>query len=67
MTNIRTLWFFRKLIKKEDKNENPKPSGADKQRIDNILDAVNNAEKKVQDKVNAKKVKARPVSNEKDW
>ena len=52
---------------KEDKNENPKPSGADKQRIDNILDAVNNAEKKVQDKVNAKKVKARPVSNEKDW
>lgn len=53
--------------KREDKNENPKPSGADKQRIDNILDAVNNAEKKVQDKVNAKKVKARPVSNEKDW
>ena len=53
--------------KKEDKNENPQPSGADKQRIDNILDAVNNAEKKVQDKVNAKKVKARPVSNEKDW
>ena len=53
--------------KKEDKNENPNPSGADKQRIDNILDAVNNAEKKVQDKVNAKKVKARPVSNEKDW
>ena len=53
--------------KKENKNENPKPSGADKQRIDNILDAVNNAEKKVQDKVNAKKVKARPVSNEKDW
>ncbi|TDR20960.1 tetratricopeptide repeat protein [Flavobacterium cheniae] len=53
--------------KKEDKNENPKPSSADKQRIDNILDAVNNAEKKVQDKVNAKKVKARPVSNEKDW
>lgn len=53
--------------KKENKNESPKPSGADKQRIDNILDAVNNAEKKVQDKVNAKKVKARPASNEKDW
>lgn len=53
--------------KKEDKNESPKPSGADKQRIDNILDAVNNAEKKIQDKVNEKKVKARPVSNEKDW
>lgn len=53
--------------KKEDKNESPKPSAADKQRIDNILDAVNNAEKKVQDKVNAKKVKARQASNEKDW
>ena len=53
--------------KKEDEKENPKPSGADKQRIDNILDAVNNAEKKVQDKVNAKKVKGRPASNEKDW
>ena len=50
-----------------EKKENPKPSGADKQRIDNILDAVNNAEKKVQDKVNAKKAIARPVSNEKDW
>lgn len=53
--------------KKEDKNESPKPSGADKQRIDNILDAVNNAEKKIQDKVNEKKVKARPATNEKDW
>ena len=53
--------------KKEDEKENPKPSGADKQRIDNILDAVNNAEKKIQDKVNEKKVKARPASNEKDW
>lgn len=53
--------------KKENKNDSPKPSGADKQRIDNILDAVNNAEKKIQDKVNEKKVKARPASNEKDW
>ena len=53
--------------KKEDKNDNPKPSGADKQRIDNILDAVNNAEKKVQDKVNAKKVKARQNKKKKDW
>ena len=38
--------------------------------VENNLDIemfFNNAEKKVQDKVNAKKVKARPVSNEKDW
>ena len=53
--------------KDQNKNDSPKPSGADKQRIDNILDAVNNAEKKIQDKVNEKKVKARPASNEKDW
>lgn len=53
--------------KKDDKNESPKPSGADKQRIDNILDAVNNAEKKIQDKVNEKKVKPRATTNEKDW
>lgn len=52
---------------KDELKDTPKPSGADKQRIDNILDAVNNAEKKVQDKVKASKVKARPVSNEKDW
>jgi len=31
------------------------------------LDAVNNEEKKVQDKVNAKKVKGSPVKTEKDW
>jgi hypothetical protein len=31
------------------------------------LDAVNNEEKKIQDKVNSKKVKGRPVQTEKDW
>jgi hypothetical protein len=62
--------------KKEDKNEdnkddkqsqNPKPSGANKQQIESILDAVNNAEKNIQDKINAKKVKAQPKTNDKDW
>ena len=57
----------KQVEKKEDKNEAPKPSGADKQRIDNILDAVNNAEKKLQDKINEKKVKPRATTNEKDW
>lgn len=53
----------------KDKGEKPqpKPSGASKQRIDNLLDAVNNEEKKVQEKVNAQKVKANPVKPEKDW
>lgn len=53
--------------KKEDEKGNPKPSGVNKQQIENLLDAVNNAEKKIQDKLNAKKVKARPSTNEKDW
>ena len=53
--------------KKEDENGNPKPSGANKQQIENLLNAVNNAEKKIQDKVNAKKVKVAPSTNEKDW
>jgi hypothetical protein len=32
-----------------------------------LLDAVNNEEKKVQEKVNAQKVKTKPVQTEKDW
>lgn len=53
--------------KEEDQKGNPKPTGANKQEIENLLNAVNNAEKKIQDKLNAKKVKARPSTNEKDW
>ena len=56
---------------KEDKSNGekpqPQPSGANKQRIQNLLDAVNNEEKKVQDKVNAQKVKAQTSKNDKDW
>jgi hypothetical protein len=42
----------------------PSPS---KQRMDNLLDAMNNEEKKVQDKIQAKKVKVSPNKQEKDW
>ena len=60
---------------KDKKNEKPKdegkpkpnPSGISKQRTENLLDAVNNEEKKIQDKVNAQKVKGKPVQTEKDW
>jgi tetratricopeptide (TPR) repeat protein len=57
---------------KQDNKENgnkpqPQPSGVSKQRIDNLLDAVNNEEKKVQDKVNKQKVQANPKKVEKDW
>ncbi len=45
----------------------PKPGGISKQRLENLLDAVNNEEKKIQDKVNAQKVKGKPVQTDKDW
>ncbi|WP_298303409.1 tetratricopeptide repeat protein [Flavobacterium sp.] len=52
---------------KGNQPQQPKPSGASKQRIDNLLDAVNNEEKKVQEKVNAQKALANPKKLEKDW
>ena len=53
---------------KDDQGQpKPKPGGISKQRTENLLDAVNNEEKKVQDKVNANKVKGSPVKTEKDW
>lgn len=54
---------------KEDQNQKPqpKPGNVPKDRMQNLLDAVNNEEKKIQDKVNAKKVKGKPVENAKDW
>jgi tetratricopeptide (TPR) repeat protein len=57
---------------KNDKNQDqgkpqPQPGGISKQRLESLLDAVNNEEKKVQDKVNLQKVKANPKKAEKDW
>ncbi|MEO4007081.1 tetratricopeptide repeat protein [Flavobacterium sp. CAU 1735] len=52
---------------KDKQNAQPKPSGASKQRMENMLDALNNEEKKIQDKVKAREVKGSPVKNEKDW
>ena len=58
--------------KKDDKKQDqgkpqPQPGGISKQRLESLLDAVNNEEKKVQDKVNLQKVKANPKKAEKDW
>ncbi len=51
---------------KQDK-QNPQPQGAEKQKVESILEAVNNAEKKIQDKVNARKQKGVRMETEKDW
>lgn len=56
--------------KQENKpNETPQkqPTGINKQTLESMLDAVNNEEKKVQDKVNLQKVKGKPKPTEKDW
>ncbi len=45
----------------------PRPGGINEQRTQNLLEAVNNEEKKIQDKVNAQKLRGKPVQNEKDW
>jgi tetratricopeptide (TPR) repeat protein len=57
---------------KDKQNKNggdPQPTGTspDKERMKNMLDAMNNEEKKVQEKLNAKKVKAQPKKQDKDW
>lgn len=57
----------------EDKQNNgePKPEAGQnpsKQRMENLLDAMNNEEKKVQDKIQGKRVRVRPGQRqEKDW
>jgi Ca-activated chloride channel family protein len=52
--------------KNKDKKTPKKPS-ANKQRMDNVLKAISNEEKKVQEKVNANKSKTNTTSTEKDW
>lgn len=55
---------------KEDQNQQqpkPKPSGASKQRMENLLDALNNEEKKIQERMKGREVKGSPKQNEKDW
>ena len=53
--------------KDEQGKPQPKPGGISPERLQNLMDAVNNEEKKVQEKVNAQKVQGKPVQTEKDW
>lgn len=54
---------------KEKKNQKPKPKPGQMspQQIKNILDAMQNQEQKVQQKINAEKQKGAKVKTEKDW
>ncbi|MDC8005294.1 tetratricopeptide repeat protein [Aureisphaera galaxeae] len=51
---------------KEQKNQ-PVPGQLSPQQIKNLLKAMNDQEKKVQDKINAKKLKGTKVKSNKDW
>lgn len=55
--------------KKDKKNEKskPKPGQMSPQQIKNILEAMQNQEQKVQEKINAEKQKGAKVKTEKDW
>jgi len=53
--------------KKDQKQPQPQPGQMSPQQIKNLLEAMNNEEKKVQEKINAKKQKGAKVKSEKDW
>lgn len=53
----------------KEKQQQPRPAQGQlsPQQIKNLLEAMNNEEKKVQDKINAEKAKGVKVKSEKDW
>ncbi len=51
----------------KDKKQKPRPNQLSKQQIQNLLEAMQNEEKKVQQKIEEKKVKGAKIKNEKDW
>jgi tetratricopeptide (TPR) repeat protein len=52
---------------KQEPKQQPVPGQLSPQQIKNLLEAMNNEEKKVQDKINAKKQKGAKVKSNKDW
>ena len=53
--------------KEQEQQQQPRPNQLSKQQIENLLEAMQNEEKKVQEKMEAKKIKGPRVKNEKDW
>lgn len=52
---------------KENKQKQPVPGQLSPQQVKNLLEAMNNQEKQVQEKINAKKAKGAEVKTGKDW
>lgn len=53
--------------KQDQKPQQPKPGQLSPQQIKNLLEAMNNEEQKVQDKMNLQKAKGAKVKRSKDW
>ncbi|NNC50412.1 MAG: tetratricopeptide repeat protein [Flaviramulus sp.] len=53
--------------KKEQQKPKPQPGQLSPQQIKNLLEAMNNQEQKVQEKMNAEKQKGVKIKTEKDW
>ncbi len=51
----------------QDQKQQPRPNQLSQQQIQNLLEAMQNEEKKVQEKMEARKVRGKKVKNEKDW
>lgn len=56
-----------KSDKEEQKKPQARPGQLSPQQVKNLLEAMGNEEKKVQEKINAKKMKGAKTKNEKDW
>lgn len=52
---------------KQQQKPKPQPGKLSKQQIKNLLEAMNDKEQKVQEKMNAKKQKGQKIKTEKDW
>ena len=52
---------------KENQQNQPQPGQMSPQQIKNLLEAMNNQEQKVQEKINAQKVKGAKQQTDKDW
>lgn len=52
---------------KQQEQPQPRPGSLNSQQIKNLLEALNDKESKVQEKINAEKQKGAKVKNEKDW
>ena len=53
--------------KDQEQKQQPRPSQLSPQQVKNLLEAANNEENKVQDKINLKKAKGAKIKTDKDW